>query len=278
MPAQQVPHKLSLPDLQQLVLYTGNLMRTSLASRTKELNKQPNAELVHAVDDTLRLLMDSPGAPSYRYYTEHGLLEVPDLRQSSRIPAEDRNDVQVTAKLFYLSENTQHVYPPIHVDAAVNHLQKLLGVSTIDTFLVSFAGDHSLKNTCQAWSALETYQQQGVIGRLGVSDFSAQNIDEILTNKSIKVKPSINQINVGSCCDMPKETIEHAKRNGIELLHNSDSADILSTEELSKLLSSRAVVPKTTTVTPRWVIKYHVFVQCRSVVADKGYIVMGDAL
>jgi glutamate--cysteine ligase regulatory subunit len=54
--------------------------------------------LVQAISDTLYTSLQGPDVPSFRYYTETELLEVPDLRLSSRIHPNDRNEVDVTGE------------------------------------------------------------------------------------------------------------------------------------------------------------------------------------
>lgn len=51
---------------------------------------------------------------------------------------------------------------------------------------------------------------------------------------------------------------------------NVVSIDILDTATLSKILQEHNVIDTQGTVAPRWVLKYHVFVRCRSIVRDKG--------
>jgi glutamate--cysteine ligase regulatory subunit len=63
--------------------------------------------LVQAISDTLVTSLHGSNEPSYRYYTESQLLEVPDLRLSSRIHPDDRNDVEVTGK-HHLNANELH--------------------------------------------------------------------------------------------------------------------------------------------------------------------------
>ena len=170
----------------------------------------------------------------------------------------------------------------------MQQLQRLLGVDAIDTFIVSFR-DASSTSIASAWQHLEALHKQNTLGKLGVADFSADQLKSILSDTSVRVKPSINQINVSQCCNMPSEMIELAKQHGVELLHNGDCAgkggegdfghscafadksfpDILDSEVLSSLLRKHGV---RATVSPQWVIKYHVFVRCRSVVSDKGYV------
>ncbi|KAG2221897.1 hypothetical protein INT45_012541 [Circinella minor] len=268
MPAQAIPELLDIPTFKHLTLYTGNVMKTSVAGRSKVLGKKSNTELINAIDDTLCASLGG-NKPSFRYIDQESLLEVPDLRSRSRILPEDRSDVEVTAKLFYLGEKPKD--NAAYIRSSVEHLQRLLGVDTIDTFIVSL-GEADVSS---AWKQLELLHQQNILNKLGVADFSQKQLETILSDSSVTVKPSVNQINVGQCCDMPSAMIDLARKHHIELLHNADQADILDTESLSALLQKHNI---RATVKPQFVIKYHVFVRCRSVVNDKGYVVVGDSL
>ncbi|KAI8368265.1 uncharacterized protein BYT42DRAFT_585981 [Radiomyces spectabilis] len=272
MPAAHISHSPAMPSFKKVVLYTGNVMRTSVAGRNANVHKKSNKELYTAIDDTLKTSISATTTPSYRYYSDEELLEIPDLRFSSVIPEDCRGDVEVTAKLFYLNR----VYPASHIDQAIEHLQKILAVKSIDTFIVSTA-DQQLEDIKEAWQSLENHVQNGTVKALGVSDYSHAQLEAFLNHEEIKVKPTIDQINVAHCCNLPTDLIDLAKRNQVELLHNGDSLDMLSDEELTSLFRSHNVIDSEKTLKPRWVVKYHVFVKCRSVVADKGYIVLGDS-
>ncbi|CAO3635489.1 unnamed protein product [Mucor hiemalis] len=273
MPSQHFPEQVSVPNFKQLVLYTGNVMRTAPAS-PKHWNKKSNAELVQAISDTLKVSLQSTDKPSFRYYTETELLEVPDLRLSSRIHPDDRDDVEVTAKLFYLDRCSE--YQVSHIDKAIHHLQQLLNVQTIDTFIVSFDTDESPVSVHKAWKDLEVYVENGKIHNLGLSDFDFLSLSEFLNKNDLKVKPSFNQVHVDQCCSLPQDLIELGKKEDIEMTFNGDTTEILSTEALTTLLNTHGVINQTKNIKPRWVLKYNVFFKCRSVVADKGYIVVGD--
>ncbi|GAA5795302.1 hypothetical protein EDC94DRAFT_693032 [Helicostylum pulchrum] len=275
MPSQDYPKQVSVPEFKQLVLYTGNVMRNSIASGN-HWNTKSNAELVQAISDTLDTSLYGSDKPSFRYYTESELLEVPDLRLTSRIRPEDRNDVEVTAKLFYLDRCNE--YQVSHIDKAIHHLQQLLNVNSIDTFIVSFDTEESPAHIDKAWKDLEVYHENGVIRKLGVSDFDLVTLTEFLNKKDLKVKPSIDQVHVDKCCSLPKDLIELGKKHGVEMTFNGDTTEILTTEALSSLLNTHGLITDKTSVKPRWVLKYNVFFNCRSVVADKGYIVVGDVL
>lgn len=273
MPTQEVSHILGLPEFKQLVLYTGNVMRTSIVSRNKPQPKKSNTELIYAIEDTIKSSLYQ-GLPSYRYFSAESLLEVPDLRHNSIISLDDREDVEVTAKLFYLNDDILY---PSYVDQSIGLLRKLLNVDFIDTFVLSTPSSSlSLSNGfSNIWKTLESYYEQGAINHLGVSEFSEEQLDQLLNDSNLHVKPSINQVHY-SCCEMPNSMLTLAKKNNVDLVYTGDCTNILSQKEFSTLLQTNGLINENKSMSPRWVLKYDVFVKGRSVVADKGYIVIGD--
>lgn len=256
-----------VPQFNQMALYTGNVMKTSIAGKNNSLSTKSNLELIAAINDTLRTSLHTPGEQSFHYYKETGLLEVPDLRLSSIVPVEDRSDMEITAKLFSLGRNSTQS----HVSEAFEHIHRLLGVSSIDNFILSASED----NLLPAWRTLEQLHNKGAVSRLGVTDFTESDLQAFADK--VQVQPAVNQIDLAQCCQLPRDLIKYAKSNNIELLAHSDCSNILPTDTLNKVMKAQNVVSNEATLTPRWVLKYTVFVKCRGVVADKGYIVMADA-
>ncbi|KAG2198780.1 hypothetical protein INT47_010566 [Mucor saturninus] len=273
MPSQHSPKTFSVPEFKQLVLYTGNVMRTTTTVGNSFWNKKSNAELVQAIADTLDTSLLNIEKPSFRYYTETELLEVPDLRLSSRIHPNDRDNVEVTAKLFCLDRCNGSL-----IEKAIGHLLQLLDVKSIDTFITSFDPEERPEVIDKAWKDLEEYHGKGIVQKLGVSDFDLSSMTEFLNKKDLVVKPSVDQVHVDQCCSLPQDLIKLGKQHGIEITFNGDTTEILTTEALSTLLNKHGLVKDTTNVKPRWVLKYDVFFKSRSVVADKGYIVVGDVV
>ncbi|KAI8575951.1 hypothetical protein K450DRAFT_259123 [Umbelopsis ramanniana AG] len=256
-----------VPKFDHLVLYTGNVMKTSIAGKNNSLSTKSNLELVAAINDTLRTSFHVSDQPSFHYHEDSGLLEVPDLRLSSIVPVEDRKDVEITAKLFILGSDPSQAA----VTQSLNHLHRLLGVSTIENFILSATNDDVLP----AWRSLQELHRNKVVERLGVTDFSQSDLKSF--SQKVQVQPAVNQIDLAECCQLPRDLITYAKANNIELLAHSDYSDILPKETLNKIMKAQNLVGENATLHPRWVLKYTVFVKCRGVVADKGYIVMADA-
>ena len=131
--------------------------------------------------------------------------------------------------------------------------------------------------------------EKGTIRQLGVSEFSSDRLEKLLPE--IKVRPTVDQINVKDCCVVPKTLIMYAKERGIELLTHNDCTDILpcgvtrdllgSGEGGAGILASRSDAGGEEKglkgdIEPQWVIKYTAVVKNRGVVENKGYFAVAQ--
>jgi glutamate--cysteine ligase regulatory subunit len=98
------------------------------------------------------------------------------------------------------------------------HLHNLLNVTHIDTLIVS---DNKSTPPIACWKSLEELVKSSQVRKLGVTDLDRNDL-EIFLNSGIEIKPVIDHVHVGECCNMPQDLIQLAKEKGIELLHNSD--------------------------------------------------------
>lgn len=114
-------------------------------------------------------------------------------------------------------------YQVSNIDKAIHHLQQLLNVQSIDTFIVSFDAKESPVSVDKAWKDLEVYHEKGVIQKLGLSDFDYSTLSEFLNKKDLKVKPSTNQVHVDQCCSLPQDLIQLGKEHGVEMTFNGDT-------------------------------------------------------
>ena len=104
-----------------------------------------------------------------------------------------------------------------HVTQSLDHLYRLLGVSSVENFILAGNGEELV---LPAWRTLEELHENGVIGRLGVTDFSESELQAF--SKKVKVPPAVNQIALAQCCQLPADLISFAKANNVELLAHSD--------------------------------------------------------
>lgn len=225
--------------------------------------------------------------------------------------SEPRDSYKITAKLFYL--------PGIpssrrcrHTREAIDMVLKELGVDSIDLLIVSYPGvtfdadddeetsidenesitsdeSQGLDAQIKTWQVLESLYEAGTIKRLGLSEFSSDRLEKFLPE--VKVRPSVDQINVKDCCVVPKSLILYAKEHQIELLTHADCMDILPSGTTRELLGPGeigagilAAKPDAESdqpglkgdIEPQWVIKYTAVVENRGVVENKGYFAVAQ--
>lgn len=239
------------------------------------------------------------------------VLYIPTLRPTPL--KEPREYYDITAKLFYL--------PGIpasrrcrHTKDAIDMVLRELGVQSIDLLIVSYPGvsfdadddgeeelsteedqsDNSdesqgLDAQVKSWQVLETLHEQGTIAQLGVSEFSSDRLEKFLAE--VKVKPSVDQINVRDCCVVPKTLILYAKEKQIDLLTHNDCTDILPSGTTREILGTSdngvGILAATSDaeetqpglkgeIEPQWVVKYTAVVKDRGVIENKGYFAVAQ--
>ncbi len=252
----------------------------------------------------------NPAHPAWT--TEEGdALYVPSWRPTPL--AEPRELYDVTCKLFFLPgiPSTRRCR---HTKEAIDLVLKELGVNSIDLLIVSYPGvsfdaddeddedistdedqsagsdeSEGLDAQVKTWRVLESLHETGVIAQLGLSEFSSDRLAKFLPE--VKVRPSVDQINVKDCCVVPKSLILYAKENKIELLTHADCMDILPPGTTRDILGPGkdgagiiAATPDAGSdepglkgdIEPQWVIKYTAVVKNRGVIENKGYFAVAQ--
>lgn len=241
----------------------------------------------------------------YSSWTEDrdGALYIPAVDFSQHGLAEERDQYDITVKLFYLP-GIPTSRRCAHTREAIDLVLKELHVKSIDLLIVSFpgilfdadddsdeegsegSGEDDFDSILQTWQVLESLHKQGMIAQLGVAEFGSERLARFLPHT--KVKPSVDQINLKDCCVVPKSLILYAKEEKIQLLTHNDCNDILPVGTTRELLGPAdkgadilASAPDANDgiqghVEPQWVVKYTAVVKDRGVVENKGYFALAD--
>ncbi|KAI5370283.1 Putative NADP-dependent oxidoreductase domain, glutamate--cysteine ligase regulatory subunit [Septoria linicola] len=251
-------------------------------------------------------------------------LEVPALDFSESALLEEREQYDITVKLFYLPGGTSSSRD-VQTREALDLVMKQLHVQSIDLLIVSFPGIYfdeeedcpdkistrgpveaepePLERQIGAWNTAEALYDEGVVARLGVAEFGKERLETFLDK--VRLKPSVNQINLRDCCSVPKELMTLAKSQAVELLVHNDCSNILPRGTTRDLLGpgqqgagvlsesvktghkrkSSHVEDQENGVTggglhgevqPQWVVKYTAVVKNRGVVENKGYFAVAE--
>lgn len=210
---------------------------------------------------------------------------------------EEPAQYDITAKLFFLPTAPASQRPQ-YIKEALGLVLKELRAPAVDLFIVSFPGmsfegdcewEADRKNAVQGnddeeiatWPAVEELHKQGLAKHLGLAEFGSDKLARFL--QKVQVRPTVNQINLKNCCNVPPPLAKLAKEQGIDLLVHSDCTDILPQGTLRELLGqglggARILAnPETGSgglhgdLVPQWVVKYTAVVRDRGVIENKGY-------
>jgi len=186
--------------------------------------------------------------PSYQSWTrqEQERLEVPALDFTNSALQEEREQYDITLKLFYLpgaSAATREAQTREAVGLVLNELH----MPSVDLLIVSFPGIYfdeeedcpdkistrgpveaepePIDSQIEAWATLEKLHDEGVVKKLGIAELGHDRLKALLDRTT--VPPSVDQINLRDCCSVPKELMALAKSSSVELLVHNDCPNIL---------------------------------------------------
>ncbi|KAI8974094.1 hypothetical protein BDB01DRAFT_854059 [Pilobolus umbonatus] len=227
--------------MSSLFIYTGNLMRNHIV--TTDSNK----EIIDAIEDTLTFGCHS----EYSHYKEICNYWLPN-----KVNPSDRPELDITVKFYSLDPSCCSIHD------ALDRLNILLNIDRIDSFILSPYTDLPSLDT---WKQLELQVLEGRISQLGVTDLCQDTLDDFIKNTCIQ--PTLHHVHVND--QLPLDLLAFSKGKGIESIYNGDTGMILSSHELSHLLTRHQMEPHH----PQWVIKYTISISSRNIVTDKGYII-----
>lgn len=125
-----------------------------------------------------------------------------------------REEIYVTTKLW----NADHK----KAEEALNTSLKKLGLDYIDLYLIHwpYSVQPDTKQPYSDWDYLDTYKElqklkaTGNVKAIGVSNFTVKQLERLLADKDITIKPAVNQIEAHPLLTQPELT-EYLKKNDI---------------------------------------------------------------
>lgn len=255
-----------------IILNTGNVLE--LDEIIKRGSNTTADELKSSVKTTLNSWTDSDSSQNgdiliYRRNTENndsgdnkcvGVHQMTNVDGSGGI--DGKGGLKVTIKLF-LSDNTAEF-----VKAAVETVRRDLNLTCIDSMILvppDLSDYVDVDMVAPAWKALEEAVSAGHILSIGIADVGAKLLEDLYN--WAEVKPSSVQVNISSCCVVPKELSEFAQLNDVQVLTHNDPAEIID-EEVVSTISSRLGV---TDCKVEWIARHRIIQQCFALVHSKGW-------
>ncbi|KAL6833216.1 hypothetical protein J3E69DRAFT_323363 [Trichoderma sp. SZMC 28015] len=300
----------------KIILSTGNVMSGGPSIiRKGGGNSKSNQELVNSLRDNFvstRLdyaidaspangsnTLPSPPQTPVEVWTEldDKTLYIPRINWQAAGLREEASDYEITVKLFLLPGTSVSAREQ-YAREALDLVRKELNIQAIDLLIVSFPG-MSFEGTCEkeaerinaqqgdleeelaSWKVFEDFHKQGLAKRLGVAEFGSEKLRAFIERTSIH--PTVDQVNLQDCCNVPAPLQRLAEEEGIELNVHTDCTDILPRGTLRELLghgprgagvladAAHGGAGLEGELSPQWVVRYVAFVKDRGVIENKGY-------
>ncbi|XP_053946434.1 glutamate--cysteine ligase regulatory subunit [Anastrepha ludens] len=261
-----IPAITSNDKFHNVIISTGNILN---------LNNQLGGKSTEEILYGLRLTLQCQGAAAQVELIEADgrvLRATEELNQ--KLTENERSEISIGAKIF-LNKNSSE-----YIDQAIRTLLQILKVQHVDNVVLAYhakveddvSQNHSNElsktdanpneNADQLkalWSSLEQFAEQKQITQLGIADLDIEQLQRLYA--AAKVKPTIAQINLESCCVVPPALKDYCTKHDIQLLTHSDPEVLLPDEQF--------IVPG---YQVDWALRYQVHVRCRGVITAKGYI------
>lgn len=256
-----------IPKVSTLEVRTGNIVNYNRLKRKPD--QTPTVEIFECVTATVKKYLDTSDKTQLQYLKE---IQCVDRDVQQTLPPEERGDLKVIVKVFICAPNQ----PPEVITEIIGKATEELGISFVETVILSISMFETEEEITvdlikPYWQVLENLVTQELILSIGVADLDKKKLDELYN--WARIKPSIDQVNLASCCVMPKDLTEYAKLVDIQLQTHSDPPELFPSSQLQEAMRQCGTEQDAYGWTALWVARYSVLVKCRGIIKSKGYIV-----
>lgn len=247
---------INLEKIHNVIIDTGNILYIN--DIMKKPNQNTSEELVDAINFTLK---EFQGYASVNSQLDQSVV-VSRHNSNLKISEYELEDLKIGFKVFLNSDNQT-----LLSEAIVKALT-LLKVDAINDVIVTLKEKSSedekddLQKIQLVWKVLEDLVEVGQIKQIGVADVEERTFKAL--HEWAKVKPSIIQVNLATCCVVPPTLQTFCKENDIKLLTHSDAADMLPAESIQNIFGKPLLL--------QWALRFLIHVKCRGVLTTKGYL------
>ncbi|KAK8778415.1 glutamate-cysteine ligase modifier subunit isoform X1 [Amblyomma americanum] len=249
-------------SVQHVVLNTGNIL--GCKDLTKKVFQSLGEELIQSL--TLALVKWKSSS-NHVICVDGKVLHYVNKDLPCQVAVNERSTFKITVKVFLGG------FDETALEKATNKVLEELAVSELDSLIVAFppvSAKSSTELMRPLWAAAEHLYRRGLALSVGVSDLDTTQLRDLYSWAD--VKPSVNQVNLDSCCVIPQEMQEFAKANNIQLLTHSDPKVLLDHDGMARLLKGYVVDDDISHWSSPWVARYSVLVKCRGFLQSKGYV------
>ncbi|XP_017779633.1 PREDICTED: glutamate--cysteine ligase regulatory subunit [Nicrophorus vespilloides] len=240
-------------NVKTLIVNTGNIL--SFNDITKNPGQNPSEELEEAIKLTI-----SNNHVSNLAAEETNLITSKHNDLVEKMSEHDLENLKIGIKIFLTTDNATYI------KQALDKAFAALNVSSVHNVIVSLYNkgtpDEQVQKILNIWSCLEEFVNAKKVQQIGLSDIEENGFRSVY--EAVKVKPSIIQINLATCCVVPPTLQAFCKEHEVLLLTHSDPAEILPSTSIFNIFD--------TPLNFNWAVRFLVHIKCRGVLTTKGYI------
>ena len=259
----------SFPRATSILFNSGNVVQSDRLKKRTNLN--PQDELNEVLNNTLYSWLNSSertGAQEEKFVK----CRHPEFYQ--KLEQSEADELSISVKLFLNSLDYETV------NQSIQTILDEIGTTQIDTLIVSFPdkifGQDSLPKevVMPLWQIVQNCIDSKVVGSAGLADFNANYLKQFLDSlEDTNRKPTLNQVNITSCCKMPEDLVEFAKIHNIQLTTHIDPKELLTVENLQSVMRKHTHDYDAHGWVNLWAARYTLILKGRGIVKSKGYIV-----
>ncbi|CAH3185444.1 unnamed protein product [Porites evermanni] len=253
----------ALKFAKKLYIHGGNISNWNRIKR--KTTPSSSDELSESIGTTLSSLV--PGNNNEEEFIPKKALRCVNQKFVEKIERGEREHLKISVKVFAIE-----LKPAIIQDALFRAMCEL-GVESVETLFLALpemSGEDAFEVLKGFWEEMEFLSDSGYIKDLGVCDLDKPTLEKLY--QWARIKPEINQVNLASCCVMPKDLVAFSEKHDIQLLTHADPKDILTKESLEGALTESCKDVDVQGWRPVWALRYSVLVKCRGVIKNKGYV------
>jgi len=264
------------PKATSMFVHSGNIINWNRLKRKPNLS--PTDELCDCISKSLDDYLKSADKTQLQYVTEIYKVNNDNVE---KLDDNEREDVKITVKVFLSVPQ-----PPEAVKEAVDKVLNELGTSYVETVLLAVSpcveeDDPDYLTTPEQqpaamdrlkpyWEVMEQLVKDDKVLSLGVCDLNKDVLQDLYT--WAKVKPVVNQVNLESCCVMPKDLVDYAKQVSVQLLTHNDSSVFIPCERLQQTVQAVSTERDSHAWSPQWAVRYSGIIKQRGIIKMKGYV------
>lgn len=257
------------PKAGYLIFNSGNVVSSNRLK--KKSNLASDDELIEVFNSTFEAWLGNIDRSQAK---ENKIIECRHPEFYEKINPSNKHEISISVKLFLNTLNADVL------EQSINTILEELGTDQIDTIILSlsdkiFTGDKLPTMTVMPlWSVIQKQIQKKIVHTAGLSNFNAKYLEQFIDALEDKSHvPTLNQVNLSSCCKMPEDLVEYAKIKNVQLTTHNDPREILTDENLQSNIKKHSHDYDGNGWTHSWVARYTLLLKGRGILKSKGYIV-----